>query len=287
MAAGKGDSLTSGEAAQYLHLSVDTVNDLADRGILRCTRTPGGHRRFMRSDLDAYQRRHQGGRAAPPAAPRTRAPAPPRKEPIIAAPGYYYDAELDDVFPIEPEVHLPSPAPPPPPPPPPDPATVRVPALKQYGLDQIPWGVPDGEKGKVVQALERYVIPANIPGWIVDSEARGLVKAKVEEALKPYYAAVARRELEVRAAKKVEGLIETGRSHAVWKTLNWDAADRDVARRDVERHLKDVVESDWTDDDVKDEADQVLAEWVEVDYDDDDSDEDEEVDEEEGDPEYE
>jgi len=79
MAVGKDDLLTSGEAAQYLHLSVDTITDLADDGVLPCTRTEGAHRRFRRSTLDAYRRSQRGAPAAPRTPMRTRAPAPLRE----------------------------------------------------------------------------------------------------------------------------------------------------------------------------------------------------------------
>ncbi|HKV70145.1 MAG TPA: excisionase family DNA-binding protein, partial [Gemmatimonadales bacterium] len=201
MAVGKDEWLTSGEAAQYLHLSVDTINDLEDRGVLRCTRTAGGHRRFRRSTLDGYRRDYLGTPAASRAQARTRAPAPPREEPIIPAEGYYHDPERDDVFPLPKQA-----------PSPPDPALVRVPDLKRYGLTQIPWGVPDNEKAKVVQTLERYVTPANLPSWIPDHEARNLVKAQVQEALNSYRAGIARREQEAMDSIKVSRLIDVGKS---------------------------------------------------------------------------
>ena len=146
-----------------------------------------------------------------------------------------------------------------------DPGVARIVGLKQFGLNQIPWGVPDSEKGKVVQVLERYVTPANLPAWVSDPDARALVKAKVEETLKPHHAAVARREEETRDERRVQALIERGVSHARRETMDWDSEDRDAARREVEGHLKEVVEPDWSDGDVKDEVDAVLDEWEEDD----------------------
>lgn len=273
MAVGKDEWFTSGEAAQYLHLSVDTVNDLADRGVLRCNRTEGGHRRFRRSTLDGYRRGQPGSRTAP-RRPMPRASAPPPEEPIIPAEGYYYDPVRDDVFPLPKKA-----------PSPPDPALERLPELKRQGLTQIPWGIPDNEKAKVVQALERYVTLANIPAWVGDSQARDLVKAQVQEALKAYHAGVARRQQELVDEMKVSRLFDVGKSDSLWKTTNWEAEDRELARREVERHLRKVVEPDWSDDDVKDEVSKVLAEWEDDDYDDDEDDEDDEdLDDEEDDP---
>ncbi len=269
--------LTSGQAARYLDCSIDTIHELAESGELPSTRTAGGHRRFRRSDLDAYRARHQGsrsGRTGAGAAPKpVRAVPPPPDEDFV------YDPELGETYRIEPE------RPPLPPalsptetlparaqrlldtplPPAVDPAVARIAALKQFGLNQIPWGVPDSEKGKVVQALERYVMPVNLPVWVSDADARALVRAKVQETLKPYHAAVARREEEARDERRVQALIETGMSHARWETTDWDSDDRDAARREVERHLKDVIEVDWSDGDVKDEVNAILDEWEEDD----------------------
>lgn len=266
------DWLTSGQAARYLDLSVDTINDLADRRVLPCTRTAGEHRRFQRADLDVYRARQSSPRSgagvAPPKSARAVPPSPEEDfddEPAFA-----------EIYRMEPK-----PAPPPPsptdvllaraqkllepPPPAVDPAVARIASLKKFGLEQIPWGVPDSEKAKVVQALERYVTVANLPTWVSDWDARALVRAKVEETLKPYHAAVAHREEEARDERRVQALIESGMTHARWETMNWDSEDRDAARRAVERHLKDVVQPDWSDGDVKDEVNAILNEWEEVD----------------------
>ncbi len=270
-----GAWLTSGQAARHLDCSIDTIHELAESGELPSTRTAGGHRRFRRSDLDAYRARHQGSRSAGSRAGA--APKPVRAVPPPPDEDFVYDPELGETYRIEPE--------PPPPPPSPtnalragvqklvdvplppavDPAVARIASLKNFGLEQIPWGVPDSEKAKVVRALERYVTVANLPTWVSDTDARALVRAKVEETLKPYHAAVARREEEARDERCVQALTETGMSHARWETMDWDSEDRDAARREVERHLKDVIEADWSDGDVKDEVNAILDEWEEDD----------------------
>lgn len=48
-----GDLLSSSQAAEVLQVSVKTVYAWADSGALASVRTPGGHRRFRRSDVDA------------------------------------------------------------------------------------------------------------------------------------------------------------------------------------------------------------------------------------------
>jgi excisionase family DNA binding protein len=45
------------QAAELLGLHPDTVRDLCDRGELRCSRTPGGHRRIDASAIDDLVKR--------------------------------------------------------------------------------------------------------------------------------------------------------------------------------------------------------------------------------------
>lgn len=45
--------LTAPEAAEVLQVSVNTLRKWGDAGALPSVRTPGGHRRFRRSDVEA------------------------------------------------------------------------------------------------------------------------------------------------------------------------------------------------------------------------------------------
>jgi excisionase family DNA binding protein len=49
-----GDWLTLGEAAAYLGVAQSTIRKWSDGGRVQAFKTPGGHRRFRREDLDAY-----------------------------------------------------------------------------------------------------------------------------------------------------------------------------------------------------------------------------------------
>jgi excisionase family DNA binding protein len=49
-----GDWLTLGEAAAYLGVAQSTIRKWSDAGRVQAFKTPGGHRRFRREDLDAY-----------------------------------------------------------------------------------------------------------------------------------------------------------------------------------------------------------------------------------------
>lgn len=58
------DLLTLGEAARELSVAQSTLRKWADNGDIPIFRTPGGHRRFRRNDLDAFQR-GEGEQEAP------------------------------------------------------------------------------------------------------------------------------------------------------------------------------------------------------------------------------
>ncbi len=52
--------LGAGEAARMLEVSPKTVSRWADRGLIPCITTLGGHRRFLRSTVEAVQREMYG-----------------------------------------------------------------------------------------------------------------------------------------------------------------------------------------------------------------------------------
>lgn len=46
--------LTSGQVAERLGVHVTTINRWADRGELKCWKTPGGRRRFTLDDVEQF-----------------------------------------------------------------------------------------------------------------------------------------------------------------------------------------------------------------------------------------
>jgi excisionase family DNA binding protein len=68
-AGGGLDWLTLGQAAEYLGVAQSTIRKWSDTGRLPAFYTPGGHRRFRRSDLDAFLSSSRG--------------TPPRGGPVI------------------------------------------------------------------------------------------------------------------------------------------------------------------------------------------------------------
>ena len=61
--ANEPDWLTLGQAAKYLGMAQSTIRKWSDNGRLAAFYTPGGHRRYRRSDLDHFLER--GGSTAP------------------------------------------------------------------------------------------------------------------------------------------------------------------------------------------------------------------------------
>jgi excisionase family DNA binding protein len=57
--------LTPSEVARLLQVSPKTVSRWADKGLLPCIVTLGGHRRFRRSTVEAVQRGIYGADAEP------------------------------------------------------------------------------------------------------------------------------------------------------------------------------------------------------------------------------
>src|SRR5437667_2532723 len=297
---------SSSEAARYLGVSVDTIRQLDESGELHASRTKGGHRRFSRTALDAYLgRKGRGGTKRTPERPKPRRHAAVRPGPVPEP----RDGDTEDFEPGDEEFEPFVEAPPPPAPPinplekfaheidewrkrEKDEAPLRrLVTLKQYGLNQIGWGIPDSWHARVAAALESYVTLKTFPAWVFDVDAYRIVRGKVEEVVQPYHDDVARKkaeetrreeeaankrrqeEEEAQEERRVQELINDGMRHARSETMfDWESDDRDRALRDVERMLKDSVESDWTEHEVKDAVNDELNEW-----DDDDPEADEEV----------
>src|SRR5438105_9287718 len=61
LAGGDTDWLTLGQAAKYLGVAQSTIRKWSDLGRVPAFYTPGGHRRYRRSDLDAFLERSGPG----------------------------------------------------------------------------------------------------------------------------------------------------------------------------------------------------------------------------------
>jgi excisionase family DNA binding protein len=63
-AEGETEWLTLGQAAKYLGVAQSTIRKWSDLGRVPAFYTPGGHRRYRRSDLDAFLQRSGPGKPA-------------------------------------------------------------------------------------------------------------------------------------------------------------------------------------------------------------------------------
>jgi excisionase family DNA binding protein len=70
------DTCSTTEAAQRLGMAVRSVQLMVDRGELQAWKTPGGHRRILRSSLDAWLAGRGGAAPAAPAAGVSRSGRP-------------------------------------------------------------------------------------------------------------------------------------------------------------------------------------------------------------------
>ena len=73
----KSQWLSLRDACRLLDVSDTTLRQWADSGYLRVYRTPGGHRRFLREDVDSFasapgQAQEQGGRTPSRSRPSAR-----------------------------------------------------------------------------------------------------------------------------------------------------------------------------------------------------------------------
>jgi excisionase family DNA binding protein len=60
----ESDWLTLGQAASYLGVAQSTIRKWTDQGTLPAIKTPGGHRRYRRTDLENFLERSRPGRPA-------------------------------------------------------------------------------------------------------------------------------------------------------------------------------------------------------------------------------
>jgi excisionase family DNA binding protein len=59
---GETEWLTLGQAANYLGVAQSTIRKWTDQGTLPAIKTPGGHRRYRRADLELFLERSRPGR---------------------------------------------------------------------------------------------------------------------------------------------------------------------------------------------------------------------------------
>ncbi len=187
-------------------------------------------------------------------------------------------SSVPQVAPPRPAVFAPAPAPVPP-----APKVLtgfadqpRLQNIKSYGRSAVPWGVPSEWEGKVIADLERFVTPIQFPPDLSFSKAVDIVRARVEEVLRPHREAVEKATRDKKAKEEADrrraALTAHGVEYANRETSDWDWSPMTEARGEVNTVLNRDVEDDWTEHEVENAVDHVLDDW--------DDDEDDEWDEE-------
>jgi excisionase family DNA binding protein len=142
---------------------------------------------------------------------------------------------------------------------------LRLQRIKGYGRAAMPYNLPAEWQGRVIAQLELYVTPIQFPSDLSDAKAAEIVRARVEEVLRPW------RESEEKAARQKKAreeadrrkaaLIVHGNEYARRETSDWDWSPSKEARDEVKKVLDREVEHDWTEREVEDEVDEILDEW--------------------------
>ena len=104
----------------------------------------------------------------------------------------------------------------------------------------------------VKRELLAFVVSERFPARLSPFEADALLKARVEQVLKPW-----------RDGQLVKELLRQARSGALLATFgsDWDYSAAQEARGEVEPRLKRDIDATWTKEDVQSRVNEILAEW--------------------------
>ena len=142
---------------------------------------------------------------------------------------------------------------------------LRLQTIKGYGRAAIPWNAPPEWQGKVIADLERFVTTTQFPDDLSYAKAAEIVRARVDEVLRPWREAEEKATRQKKAKEEVDSrriaLIAHGNNYAWRETTDWDWSASNEARDEVKKVLEREVEHDWTEREVEDAVDEVLDEW--------------------------
>jgi hypothetical protein len=142
---------------------------------------------------------------------------------------------------------------------------LRLQTIKTQGRAAIPWNAPAEWQGKVIADLERFVTPTQFPDDLSLFKAGEIVRARVDEMLRPWREAedkaVRQKKAKTEADQRRAVLIAHGTEYARRATLDWDYSATIEARDEVRKVLEREVEHDWTEREVESAVDEVLDEW--------------------------
>ena len=281
--------LTPAEAGAILGVGPDRVAQLAREGALGSMRTPGGHVRVRREEVEELANPSQppsedepGPEAEelPPEEVKERAsPCRPKWEHIPPWKRRVREAEADvQVLELDEqrerlletraerqaqrerdEAERAAAAT----------EAERLRQLKSFALSCLPYGVPADVQAEVARQLERGVTSERFPPGLSRAHAEALLRTDVERHLRPWRTRDARRERVREEAQTREKII----GWAVFKAgirapREWDYETKKALEREVRNVLGEEYHPGMDQDEATEIALDVLEEWVEDDGDD-------------------
>lgn len=279
--------LTPAEAGPLLGVGPDRVAQLAREGVLGSMRTPGGHIRVRRADVEALAAGAEAeGPDEPPPPVRSRdqrpaakdPPAPPRAKWEEVAPWRrrVREAEADvEVLRLDDErerleeereqrqvgrereaaQRAASAA-----------EAERLRGLRAFALECIPFNVPSAVKAQVARELERRVRTDEYPASLGRSHVEALLKAEVERLLHPWRAREARAARVRDDERRRQGVIGWAVLHVTMKVPRaWDWETKRAFERELKAVLDDEVEPGMEQEDADAIGLELLDDWMDED----------------------
>jgi excisionase family DNA binding protein len=276
--------LTPAQAGAILSVGPDRVAQLAREGALGSMRTPGGHVRVRREDVEELASPSQEPSEDEPdldestndpvkEPPRPSRPkweqVPPWKRRVREAEADVQVLEFDDqrerLLETRAERQAQREK---------DEAdraaaateTERLRQLKTFALSCLPYGVPADVQAEVARQLERGVTSERFPPGLSRTHAEALLRTDVERYLRPWRTKEARRERVREDTNKREQII----GWAVFKVgiralREWDYETKKALEREVRNVLEEEYHPGMDQDEANEIAVDVLEEWVEDD----------------------
>ena len=147
--------------------------------------------------------------------------------------------------------------------------TERLRKLRSLALTLVPWGAPADVKAEVARQLEHAVTSGRYPASLAEEHANTLLRSDVERLLRPWRTREARREGAHEEARKREDIVGWAVLHATLKSPRaWDWDTKRAFERGARRVLEKEYEPGMDQDDADEIAFDVLDEWMEDDEED-------------------
>lgn len=145
----------------------------------------------------------------------------------------------------------------------------RLRQLKSRALSFLPYGVPADVQAEVARQLERGVTSQRYPAGLAREHAEALLRADVERHLRPWRTREARREQVREEEREREKIIGWAKFRASVRTpQHWDFDTKRAFEREVHKVLEEEYEPGMDQSEADEIAFDVLDKWIEDDQED-------------------